>query len=990
MVATSIRRTLLASTIFAGSIMAVPVYAQVTPAVPTPAVTAADAADANNTIVVTGSLIGNPNLVSSSPVAVIGSEEILLRQTNTAEQILRDIPGVVPNIGQNVNNGNNGTSLVDLRGLGSNRNIVLLDSTRIVPANFGGSVDLNNIPLALVDRVDVLTGGASTTYGADAISGVVNFITKRDFSGVALQSSEQISQLGDGNVFRTDVTIGANFDDGRGNAVLSIGYQEADPIYQGDRDVALFGISSTTGRASGSSFTSVPTTFSFDTADLQIDPTGATLVPQYQGFNFNPYNLFVTPFRRFNMYAAAHYDISDTVEAYSRGLFSKNTVSTFVAPSGIFGNALTIPGNNPYLNSTIRDQICAANGMPTGATCAANPAIPLPGVYRRSVELGPRTSEYVTNIFDYKAGVKLHLTNSLLLDVYGAYGESENVSTQSGYVANSRVQQALNATNVTTCLDTANGCVPLNIFGPAGSITAAQGAFVGGLTSSVTNKSSLAQAHALLSGDFGLTSPGSDIPVSFALGGEYRKYKARRIPDSLAQIPGELGGAGGATLPLKGGYNVYEAFGEVIAPLISDKPFFHELSVEAGVRYSKYSVDTVGSPSFKATTYKGGINWEPVEALKLRANYQRAVRAPNIGELFAPVVTGLTNLLVDPCAGTAPVGNANLTAICRAQGAPAGSIGSIQNPSAGQANSTGGGNPFIRPEIAKTLTIGAVFQPKNLISGLTITVDYYDIKVSNAITAATPADIISNCFGTVTAASATSAACTTIRRNAANGRLSGTSTSTNPILGLPSPLTNNGRLETDGIDVSVNYKRDLGFAGLNLSFNGNWTDHSRFQAAPTSYSRDCVGYFSANCASIQPKYSWNQRTTLSFGQADVSLLWRHISSVKYEGQASDFAARGYSATSRNLFSGTITGPSPLAGGVYDFNRIKAYDYFDFSTRFHVSKEFDLTLSAFNIMNRKPPLVGSAAGSTLYNSGNTYPSTYDVVGRRFAATANLRF
>lgn len=952
---------------------------------------AAETTDDGGEIVVTGTLIQNPNLTASSPVSVIGANEIELRQNNNAEQLLRDIPGVVPSIGSNVNNGNNGTSLVNLRGLGSNRNIVLLDGARIVPADFGGSVDLNNIPVALVQRVDVLTGGASTTYGADAISGVVNFITRRDFSGFDAQISEQITEDGDGNIFRADVTIGANFDDGRGNAVLSVGYQEADAIFQGDRPVSLFGINSRTGIASGSSFTSVPVAISNDIGDFQLNAAGNMLVPFFQGFNFNPFNIFVTPFERFNIYGSARYDVSDRVEVYTRALFSKNTVNTIIAPSGIFGSPLTIPGNNPFLPATVRDQLCGFAGISLGAPCNTNTAIPIPAVYRRTVEVGPRISTYVTQVFDIQAGTKVKLTDSLKLNVYGSHGESENTQTLSGYVLNSRVQQALNATNQNTCIDTSNSCVPLNLFGSAGSITPAQAGFLNG-TSTVTNKSSISQVNAVLTGDFGFTSPAASEPVAFAIGGEYRNYGAERIPDILSLIPGELGGAGGAILPLNGGFDVKEAFGELIAPIASDKPFLHELTLEAGVRYSKYKVDTVGSPKFNATTYKFGGTYAPVEDVRFRANYQRAIRAPNIGELFAPVVTGLTNLLVDPCAGSAPIGNANLSAICLAQGAPASAVaaGTVQNPSAGQANSTGGGNPLLRPETGKTYTAGVVIQPKNIVPGLTITLDYYNIKVSKAITFATPADVINACFGNVTAASAASLACTGIRRNPANGRLSGTSTPTVPILGLPQPLTNAGRLKTDGFDLTLNFKQDVGFADLDLNFQGNYTRSSEFQASSTSFNRDCTGLYSANCGSIQPKYSFVQRTTLGFEGIDVSLLWRYIDSVKYEGQANDFIARGFTAANRNLFTGTITGPSPLAGKNVNFNRIKAFNYFDLTTRIHVTDNFDLTMSAFNIFDKKPPVVGAAAGSTAFNSGNTFPSTYDAVGRRYSATARFKF
>jgi iron complex outermembrane receptor protein len=972
---------------------------------------AADEEEPGAEIVVTGSLIQNPNVVSTSPVTVVGADEISLRQSNTAEQILRELPGVTPNLGGNVNNGQVGSARVDLRNLGANRNIVLLDGQRLVPSSFFGAVDLNNIPLALVDRVDVLTGGASTTYGADAVSGVVNFITRKDFAGVDFAVSQQISEQGDGNVFRADLTIGANFDDGRGNAVLSIGYQEADPVYFGDRDTGTFVLGSATGFAGGDSPTSAPTTFSSTgLGTLQLNATGTALVSPYAPFNFNPFNIYATPFERFNFFGQANYEVSDTVEVYSRALFSKNTVSSIIAASGIFGNTLTVPGNNPYLAANLRDQFCTAAGIALGATCNNNAAIPLGAVYRRSVELGPRISTYVTQVFDVNVGAKINFTDTLKLDIYGSYGESENEETRSGYVANSRVQQALNASNATTCTVNTNGCVPLNIFGPAGSITPEQGAFIGGVTSSITNAASLAQVHAVLSGDFGFTIPSSDTPVSFAVGGEHRDYGAQRRPDNLAQVPGELGGAGGATLPLNGGFKVYEAFGEINVPIVSDKPFFNDLSFEAGVRYSDYSVNAPGNPSFSATTYKFGGNWEPTDGVKFRGNYQRAVRAPNIGELFAPVVTGLDNLLIDPCSGSSvatlaagganPVFNPglvagqNLRAVCIAQRAPAATIDSVAgvlNPAAGQANVTGGGNPNIRPEKATTYSFGLVLQPQGFLNGLTASIDYYNIKVDNAITAATPGDIINECFASITATSATNPACTSILRNAVNGRLSGTSTAANPIPGLPQPLTNLGKLATDGIDLVLNYKTDLGFAELGLGFSGNYAFNSKFQAAPTSFNRDCVGYYSVNCPSIQPEYSWNQRTTLSFENVDVSLLWRHLASVEYEGQAPDAVARGFrTAAQQNLFVGTITGNGALVGRQVNFNRIKAYDYFDLSVRFDVTDNFELAFNAFNIFDKQPPLVGSSAGSTAYNGGNTYPSTYDTIGRRYGAALRLKF
>jgi outer membrane receptor protein involved in Fe transport len=1000
------RDTLLASTVIAGTaLFAAPAYAQETqdPTAPAsgagatdPSITPQEAQvgpeNAEGEIIVTGTLIRNPNLTSSTPVSSISDAEIIKRAPNNAEEILRNIPGVVPGIGAQVNNGSNGTNTVDLRGLGSQRNLVLLDGNRIVPSLASGTVDLNLIPIALLQRVDVLTGGASTTYGADAVSGVVNFITRRDFSGLDIRSGYKITERGDGASFRADVTVGGNFADDRGNAVLSLGYTKVEPVYQ-TRGFSIFGIGSANGRATGSSFTSVPTTISFENADLQLDATGGSLVPQYQGFNFNPFNIFQTPLNRKSGYAAANYDVTDTIEVYARGLFAQNSIKSIIAPSGVFGLGLNVPANNPFLNTNVRNQICGQLGLvPGSAACSGNASLALPGVYRRLVELGPRVSDYENNVYDARAGVRIDITENMNLDLNGGYGRSEQTQTQSGYVLNSRVQQALNANNTTTCTVTTGGCVPLNLFGPAGSITPAQVAFIEG-QSTIRINTELTQARALLSGDFGASFPGSDEAIGYAVGAEYRKYDYERIPDAFAQDPSELGGAGGAVAPFAGSYDVKEVYAEVIAPIFQDRPFFNELTLEAGVRQSWYKVDAPGNPSFDALTYKAGITWEPVEGARLRGNYQRAVRAPNIGELFAPTVTALTNLQSDPCAGTAPNNNANLRAICLAQGAP--SVGNIQDPSAGQANATFFSNVNIKPEKADTFTVGAVLTPTGFVPGLTLSVDYYNIVVNEAITNATPGDIIGACFGNITASSAASAACTGIRRNPANGRLSGPSATT---FGLPSPLTNNGRLKTDGIDLTVDYTRQFGDIGFNFNFAGNWTNSLRFRASPTAFERDCVGYFSANCGpvggQIAPEYSFQQRTTFEIGGASLSLLWRYMSSVEYEGQASDFAARGFTAANRNLFNGTITnGPgviSPVAGQMEDFNTIDARSYFDLVAQFEVMKDFQLTLGVQNLFDKQPPIVGAAAGSTGANSGNTFPSSYDPLGRRYSATVRVNF
>ncbi|WP_255602546.1 TonB-dependent receptor domain-containing protein [Glacieibacterium megasporae] len=1009
---------------------ALPAFAQVTPGTPAAgnATVGAPAEAAPNPegereITVTGSLIKNPNLVRSTPVIVTTSEEIELRQSNVAEDVLREIPGIIPSIGSAVNNGNNGFSLVDLRGIGPNRNLVLLDGNRIVPANLAGEVDLNNIPLALVDRVESLTGAASTTYGADAISGVVNFITKQNFTGVDLSASNQITEKGDGNYYRTDLTIGGNFADDKGNAVLSVGYQHSDPVYQGDRSASVQNLDSFSGGASGSS-TAVPASFTFQggnrvagdplrlTGNRQIDPATGGVRPTgpatYAPFNFNPYNIFQTPFKRFNIFAQAKYDVSDSFQVYTRGLFSKNTVNTIIAPSGVFASSVVIPLSNPYLPAALRNQFCNnqdfdpnTDGIQTltpaqcaAASTATNPNDPnfraaTTVLKRRTPEVGPRISEFTTTVFDYKVGARGKFGDHLDWDVSGAYGESENLQQIQNYVLTSRVRSALYATNTATCLGGApggaditagTGCVPINIFGPIGSLSGTQLPYLNA-TSTERVKTQLGQVHAQLSGDFGVTSPAATDPISFAVGAEYRDYKATRRSDTLSQTPGELGGTGGGLPDITGSYNVKEGFGELVAPLIQDKPGIQSLTFEGGIRYSSYKVNAPGNPSYNTTTYKGGGSYEPGFGIKVRGNYAHAVRAPNIGELFTPVSTGLTNLAVDPCAGLAPTTNANLRAVCLAQGAPAASIGAIQNGTAGQINASSGGNVNLRPEVADTYTGGIVFTPMFL-RNFSVTADYYNIKVKRAVSNPTPADAINSCFGNLTAASATDPACTIIRRSPATGGLDGDPATT---AGIFQGLSNLGRIATEGVDVSFNYSQDVGFAKLGLSFTGNYTFNNRFQATPTSVNRDCVGFYSVNCGadggtitgSPQPKFQWTQRSTLSFDSFDVSLLWRHIDKLNQE--PLDVIASGAA------FIGTDG-----AGQTVNYGHIKPYDYFDLSTRISVLENLSLTLTAQNLGNRKPPATGSTIGSAAFNSGNTYPSTYDALGRRYAVTARVKF
>ncbi len=975
----------------AGSAIAVPAFAQnaagaggETTIAPADAVQT-PTSDNGTDIVVTGTLIRNPNLTSSSPVNVVGQEELALRQSNVAEEVLRSLPGVVPSIGSSVNNGNGGSSFVDLRGLGPQRNLVLLNGSRLVPADFNGQVNLNIIPLALVERVDVLTGGATTTYGADAVSGVVNFITRKDFKGLELNASEQITERGDGNVFRIDMTTGASLADGRGNVTLSVGYQKANPVYQGDRSQSVQQVDSVTGEFSGSG-TTVPIRLNLGDGNgsLQYDPTTGALRPTFALFNFNPFNVFQTPFERYSLYSTGRFEVADGIEAYAEGLFSKTKVSTIIAPSGTFGLSYQIPYNNPYLPAAVRNAACAANGLDAAACAAAasSTAVPVIGqntfgatLSRRFVEGGSRISEYTTQLFQIRTGFRGDLSDHLSFDISGSYGESENTSRSTGQGLFSRVQAALLANNTATCANGDSACVPINLFGPQGSITAKQFAYLNIPTTSAT-KTSLATARGVVSGDFGFSSPGAKDAIGFAIGGEYRRYVAESSSDLSSQTPDEVLGAGAANPDSRGTYNVREAFGEIIAPLVQDKPFFHSLTLELGARYSDYSIAGTN------WTWKAGGNWEPTNWLKIRGNYQKAARAPNIGELFSPQVTGLDNFATDPCQGAAPAANAKLRAICIAQGAPASSIGSIEAEPSAQPNNRTGGNLNLGVEKATTWTAGVVLTP-DAVPGLTISADYYNIRVRDAISQPSFGDALNACFleANNPGLDPNNPACTAIRRNPATGGLFGTAAAY-----VPLPYSNSGRIWTDGVDLTINYRHDLRFAKLDLNFSGNWTNSSRFQATPVSVIRECIGYYSNSCGSpgaginfrgsIQPKWSFNQRTTLSFDRIDLSLLWRYIDKMDYEPLAV-----------QELLNDNNPDTDPPAER---FRHIKAAHYFDLATRFAATDNFDLTLTVTNLLDRKPPLVGNTIGSTSFNSGNTYPSTYDALGRRYAVGVKLKF
>lgn len=988
------RRLLLASTIAATGLSAAPLLAQ-TAAVDAPTPTAApapDSADSGSDVIVTGSRISNPNISQSSPVSVISAAELELRQPTSIEQVLRELPGGSPGIGQQVNNGQGGVASFNQRGLGTNRNLVLLNNRRVVPSTLGNVVDLNVIPLALIERSDVLTGGAVTSYGADAVAGLVNFITKRNFSGLDLQANYGITERGDGQSYRFDLTTGANFADNKGNVVLSFSYTNTKPVLQGDRSIGLFsrqstctagqnnaagGCAAATLGANQGSGTAVPASLfaplpagvsgaRFDPATGTINTTGAS------DFNFNPLNLYQTPLDRYEIYAASHYEFVPNVELYTEGFYSRSRVVSNLAPTGTFTGQFQLPLNNQFLTDAQRTQLCSFAGIANCSAAVAAGQEITAIVARRFVEAGPRVTNFTSNVFQITTGLRGKLISNLKWDAFVQYGEANRQNTNTGTALLDRVQASLR-----NCpAGSPSGCVPINIFGAAGSISQAALNFVGVPTTTFVN-TRYADVQGVISGDFGLVSPWSGKPVSIALGGEYRRYSGGQFGDLPSSTPGQVLGSGGAFPTINGSYFSKEVFGELNVPLVSDKPLIHEFSLETGFRYSDYST------SGGNWTYKFGGNFAPVREFKFRGSYTRAVRAPNLGELFQPVVTNLNNLATDPCQLALGTANATVSAICTAQlaavGLPASRLGSVPTPIAGQVNQTSGGNPDLQPETATTYSLGIVVQPGHIFGNLTATLDWYQIDVSGAISSPTVSDIVNGCFGQ---SDPNFLNCTLIRRNPLTGGLSGDPSSTQGVILQTSNL---GTLQTRGIDFTASYSRRIGPAHVNWTFNGNYTDRQRQQSNPASFIRECAGYYSVSCDDrLAPKWSWNLRTTASVSAFDVSLLWRHLNPTSYEPRTTRTSTPPAAGAVGSFGS---VNPTTIVGA---YRNIPAYNYLDLAITAHINKSLRLSLTVDNLLDLDAPDVGNTIGSTAFNSGNTFPSVYDPLGRRFLISGRFTF
>ena len=952
-------------------------------------------------IVVTGSRIPQPNLTSSSPVQVVSSEDVKLTGTTQTADLLNQLPQVFAGMSSNISNGATGTANVNLRGLGSQRTLVLIDGRRLGPGdptfNGGSSPDINFIPAPLVDHVEVLTGGASAVYGSDAIAGVVNFIMMKNFEGFrvdaqastfehgnndkALQAlgaaagdPEPKGSIWDGRQVQANFVIGLNTPDGKGNATVYGSYLNTQPILQSHRDYSACTLAPTgsTYRCQGSGTTSPVDIISVDQLlagnDYRfiVDKGGpGNTIRDYNSatdtYNFGPVNYYQRADERYSAGAYAHYEVNNHFDAYAQVMFMDDYSVSQAAPSGIFGQTFNISCNNPLLSAQEVATLCIVPD-PTGVNPPTTLSTAALSLLRRNVEGGGRDDLLRHTDYRIVVGGKGEIAGDWSYDVYGLLSRSIYSEEFIHDLSLRNIADALDVTNTggtLACTSGNAGCVPYDIFSVGGVTPAAlnyiqQPGFKNGYTSEMVLSASA-------NGSLPLKSPWASDKVQVALGTEYRRENLTLNVDSEF-ASGDLSGQGGPTGGQSGAFQVYELYGEARIPIVQDMPFFKSLSLDTGYRFSDYI------PAGITHSYKFAGEWQPIDDFRIRASYERAVRAPNVLELFLPQQVALL-VSADPCVGS--IGSATLTdtaAQCANTGVPTSAYGHLAPNSSPQYNGLQGGNPNLKPEKADTYSVGAVLTP-HMIPGFTASVDYFNITVNGVVQALDPNIVLNAC-----AEDGTPALCNLVHREASNGYSLWLGTA-GYVVGTN---VNAGFLKTSGIDVDASYRLPLANIGLasygNLSFHFTGTylhDLITNEGIPRTDSSgkvfttfDCAGYYGVStCGTPSPKWRHQFRTTwrTPWSGLEISGQWRYYGPVDFQG------------ISTNPF---LSGPvSPVDA------HLGAQSYFDLSAQFRVHERMTFRLGVNNITDKEPPLVASASGGTnaLYN-GNTYPGVYDPLGR----------
>lgn len=1018
------------------------------------------------TVVVTGSRIPQQGLYSSSPVTAVGQQEMKFEGTTDVTTLVNNLPAAFVDQNSGVSNGSSGTSNVDLRGLGSKRTLVLVNGTRLMPGDISDPVpDLNDIPAALVDHVEVLTGGASAVYGSDALAGVVNFIMRKDFEGIELDGTYSVTQndngttpwvdavqtrvnqgaygfsqskqgIWNGQTVDSTFVMGVNTANDKGNVTAYLGYRSVAAVLEQSRDFSECTLQSTGnsfGCAGSSNFNRF---FSYDNLYGDIFGLSSTTYDYFecsnskgtcgqfggnkgdfvpyvghgdQKFNYGALNYLQRPDTRYTGGFFAHYQENKSLDIYSSFMFADDHTVAQIAPSGLFlggghglsgtvyvncGNPLMTPNENFDLcgqlpgdtfNGTYWDG--AGNNLCTA--CRAGEATLLIG--RRNIEGGNRQDDLRHTAYRMNIGARGDLWDGWSYDVYAQYGETIYSENYLKEFSVTRVQNALQVDPATgKCLTTEQPggdprCIPLDIFTGLGSITGPMENYVGadGLKEGFTEEEVVSGNLTGDLGKWGGQSPWAKNPIAINIGSEYRQERLKLVTDQEFTT-NDLYGQGAPTISVPAsGFNVTEGFTEVKVPLVQDMPFVEDLELNGGYRYSSYNI--AGSTS----TYKYGVDYQPIDDFRLRASVQRAVRAPNVLELFSPFVSENFSGQ-DPCANA----TGNILQACVNEGVNNAGSALLTCP-ATQCQQGVQGNIHLKPETSDTRTAGLVFTP-TFLDGFTATVDWFDIKVSKFISAINPNFVLNECYVNVDNngnGPGQAYFCPFVHRSG-SGQIFGTGF-------VFVPTQNTGYLKTRGIDYELNYQTDTAnWWGLNMgtvSVNdiGTWLDTLVTEQIPITPTTsgiasqspyNCAGLYGLTCGTPNPKWRNKFRVTWSTPwDLDISVAWRYTGAVSLDADTSNTLVGGSPGFTTCANGDKVAGVGDCADA-----HISSYSYFDLSGDWTVRDGVDLRAGVENIFDTEPPVIGTQQLPLPIGNGNTFPGVYDALGRTIFVAATVKY
>jgi iron complex outermembrane receptor protein len=1000
-------------------------------------------------VIVTGSRLATPGETSISPVTTVSAEDIQNTGLTRVEDVLNTMPQVYAAMNSTTSNGATGVATVSLRGLGPNRTLVLVDGLRLGPGTgltSSNAADINQIPASLIERVDILTGGASAVYGADAVAGVVNFILNTHFEGVKVDAGYHFyehsndDQAGVASLVTASgdalppshvdtgfgkfgsIVAGSNFADNKGNATAYITYDNQGPSLQSSYDyssctlginttfgpkgvvapysLACLGSGTTAKNGAGGNF------YAFGQSGAPLPGIGSSYTvdgktgifrPLNSGdlFNFGPYNYYQTPNERYTAGTFVNYEVNDHATVYMQIMLMRNSSSAQIAPSGDFnqGNANFIACADPLLTAQEVSVIC----NPTNRALQGNPTetyngVTYPGlimdIERRNVEGGPRIAAFTSDSNREVIGLKgdlgfIDAKNAWTYNVYVSHDSTDSTQNNENYLIYPLMQQALNVlpgpNGTVVCgtgptdVNSPNGgfqanskCVPWNLW-KANGVTQQAIQF---MTTPLLQNSGITQyiADGSVTGDlgkYGLQLPWAESGLMVDVGAEYRQEASFTLPDYESQ-QGNGAGGGGPTPPVSGEFHVGEVFTEMRLPIAQHQFLAEDLEINAAYRYSSYT------EGFDTNTFAAGLEWAPTKDIRLRGGYQRAVRAPNIGELFAPDAVGLDGS-IDPCAvkaiGDTPSAS---KAACEASGVKPSQYGKVIANPANQYNGLLGGDSSLTPEVADTYTLGFILTP-TFLPGFTFGVDYYNIQIKNTIGALGGNTILLDCLST-------GQFCNDVHRDSTG------SLWLSPEGYVTDTTTNAGAVKTAGIDFTSTYRLAMNGLGSVL-FNLQATHLNQYSIAPVAGAPGygCVGYFGNDCGGGNPVWRgvFNITWSTPWDGLDINVRWRYFGHDDSESQ-----------NSSPYLSATSYYP-PLA-------HIPAYSWFDLSATFNVYKNVRLELGVNNIADKTPPMVpldadcstGPAVGSPgsfgANCNGNTFPGVYDSMGRYLFAHITAQF